>query len=368
MKYYLIAGEASGDLHGSNLMRGILEKDSSAEFRLVGGDQMQVLAPDSVFKHIQEMSFMGFVEVLMNLRSIQRNLREVKQDIIDYAPDAVILIDFPGFNLRIASFCKEHGIAVHYYIAPKVWAWNTKRVFKIKKNVDYVYSILPFEVDFFKKYEVEVNYVGNPLMDALDSHHADENFRASLPSDKPVLAILPGSRKMELDHILPTMLLAAKDFDQYQVVIAGAANLPASYYEKFNLVGIPIVFSKTYDLLKVAEMAMVTSGTATLETALMNVPQVVCYRGNSISVMIARMLVKIKFISLVNLIMDAPVVVELIQDDCNAARLSQELRKISRSGSNRSKMLQQYGQLRAIVAGPGASARAASLMVQRISR
>jgi lipid-A-disaccharide synthase len=364
MKYYLIAGEASGDLHGSNLMKGILKEDPSAEFRIFGGDGMAAIPNTTLVKHINEMSFMGFVEVLSNLSTINKNMKECKQDLQQYMPDVLILVDFPGFNLRIAKFAKSIGLKTAYYISPKVWAWNKKRVFEIKKYIDKLYTILPFETDFFKKYDYEVEYVGNPLKDAIQQYSFNPNFREKHRlNDKPILAILPGSRKMELNKILPFMLAAAKNFENYQIIIAGAANLPKEYYNTFDIKNYTILFSETYDILANADMAMVTSGTATLETALFKVPQVVCYRANSISVFIARMLVEIKFISLVNLIMDDKVVTELIQEDCTAQKITDELNSIKSETTGRTEMLKKYDILLERVGNAGASERAAKSIV-----
>lgn len=367
MKYYIIAGEASGDLHGSNLMVEILKNDPHAEFRIFGGDRMAAIPNTTLVKHISEMSFMGFVEVAMNIRVISKNMKECKSDIENYKPDLVVLIDFPGFNLRIAKFVKSIGLKTAYYISPKVWAWNKKRVFEIKKYIDKLYTILPFETEFFKKYDYEVEYVGNPLKDAISVYQYDNNFRLNNNLDeRPILAILPGSRKMELDKILPTMLSAANHFSKYQIVIAGASNLPESYYSKFELNNFKIIFGKTYDILANAELAMVTSGTATLETALFSVPQVVCYRANAISVRIAKLLVDIKFISLVNLIMDDKVVTELIQDDCTPESIIYEISKIESGKLDRGIMLGKYKILLERVGDAGASSRAAISMVNFI--
>jgi len=356
MRYYIIAGEASGDLHGANLMLALLKNDPQAEFRIFGGDRMQAIANTTLVKHISEMSFMGFVEVAMNLRTISKNMKACKDDIAVYKPDLVVLIDFPGFNLRIAEFAKSIELKTAYYISPKVWAWNTKRVFKIKKYIDKLYTILPFETEFFKKYDYEVEYLGNPLKDAISAYQYDANFRANHQLDeRPILAILPGSRKMELDKILPNMLLSAKQFSNYQIVIAGASNLPESYYSKFDLQQYKIIFGKTYDILANANIAMVTSGTATLETALFRVPQVVCYRANALSVRIAKLLVDIKFISLVNLIMDKKVVTELIQEDCSPENISKELQALAEGNPARTEMLNQYDILLQKVGEPGGS-------------
>lgn len=367
MKYYIIAGEASGDLHGSNLMTELLRNDPHAEFRIFGGDRMAALPNTTLVKHISEMSFMGFVEVAMNLNAISRNMKECKADIKKYQPDLVVFIDFPGFNLRIAKFAKSLGLKTAYYISPKVWAWNKNRVFEIKKYIDKLYTILPFETEFFKQYNYEVEYVGNPLKDAISIYKYDTDFRKNNNlDDRPILAILPGSRKMELDKILPNMLLAAKKLTHYQIVIAGASNLPENYYSKFELHPFRIIFGKTYDILANAELAMVTSGTATLETALFSVPQVVCYRANALSVKIAKLLVNIKFISLVNLIMNDKVVTELIQDDCTPENIIAEITKIENGKKDREIMLTKYGLLLKRVGDAGASARAAISMVRFI--
>ncbi len=363
MKYYLIAGEASGDLHGANLMKALKELDKNAEFRFFGGDLMQAQG-GTCDKHYSEMAFMGFIEVLANLRTIAKNLKLAKQSVQNYQPDALILIDFPGFNLKIAEFAKKLGIPVHYYISPKVWAWNQKRVLKIKQVVDRLYCILPFEVDFYKSWGMEVDYVGNPLMDAISSYPFNPDFRKDHKLDKkPILALLPGSRKMELKHILPQMLTASDRFTDYQVVVAGAPNFSLETYLPY-LAGrkLPIVFNATYDLLKNAEAALVTSGTATLETALLNCPQVVLYRGSKISVAIARMLVKIRFISLVNLIMDREVVRELIQEAANPEQIADELKEIINNSESREQMLVDYKELAQKVGPAGASERTAALI------
>ncbi len=363
MKYYLIAGEASGDLHGANLMKALKAQDPAAEFRFFGGDLMQ--AQGGVCdKHYSEMAFMGFVEVLANLRTIAKNLKLAKASVKAYHPDALILIDFPGFNLKIAEFAKAEGIPVHYYISPKVWAWNQKRVLKIKRVVDHLYCILPFEVDFYKSWGMEVDYVGNPLMDAIAAYRFNPDFRKSHELDhRPILTLLPGSRKMELKHVFPAMLESADRFPEYQVVIAGAPNFtPDDYAPYLADRKLPIVFNATYDLLKNAQAALVTSGTATLETALLNCPQVVLYRGNSISVFIARLLVKIRFISLVNLIMDREVVKELIQEAAQPDQIADELNAIINNSASREQLLQDYKELAQKVGPAGASERTAALI------
>ncbi len=365
MKYYLIAGEASGDLHGSNLMKEILKQDPQAEFRFWGGDLMQEQG-GTLVRHYRELAFIGFVEVLANLRTVLRNLRQCKKDVEAYRPDVLVLIDFPGFNLKIAEFAKAKGMKVCFYISPKIWAWNQKRVHRIKKAVDRMLCILPFELDFYKRFDFDADYVGNPLMDAIDSYPYNPEFlvRHGLEGKK-YIALLPGSRRMELEKIFPEMLRVRKHFPGYAFVIAGAPGLDPSYYERFGLTKEDrIVFGQTYDILKHAHAALVTSGTATLETALFRVPQVVCYKANSLSVGIARMLVKIRFISLVNLIADREVVRELIQEDCSEARISTELQKILGDSDERTQMLKDYEELAQKIGPAGASARAAAVILQ----
>jgi len=363
MKYYLIAGEASGDLHGANLMKALKQEDLEAEFRFYGGDKMSKEG-GTLIKHYGEMAFMGFTEVLMNLSTILRNMKACKADVLSYQPDALILIDFPGFNLKIAEFAKQKGIKVCYYISPKVWAWNQKRVLKIKRDVDKLFCILPFEVDFFKRWGMDVDYVGNPLLDEIAQFHPNRAFKKlNGLDDKPIVALLPGSRKQEIDRLLPPMLEMVPLFKDYTFVIAGAPTFGKSYYD--NFIGkepVKLVFDQTYDLLGEAHCAIVASGTATLETALFHVPQVVVYKGGKITIAIARMLIKIRFISLVNLIMDRRVVAELIQEECNQHTIAQHLKAIS-TGPNRETMLDDYKSLSAIMGKPGASLRTAKLIV-----
>ena len=359
MKYYLVAGEASGDLHGSNLIKTLKEVDSAADFRYYGGDLMQDQGGILV-KHYAEMAFMGFLEVALNLRTILKNIKKCKEDILRYQPNVLILIDFPGFNLKIANFAKEQGIQVHYYISPKVWAWNQKRVLKIKRDVDFMYCILPFEVDFYKTWGLKVDYVGNPLLDAKVAFTPNLNFKTQYNlSNKPIIALLPGSRKQELNYILPDMLSVISSFPNYQFVIAGAPSFNKEYYDKYiKDIAIPIVFNATYDLLHVAEAALVTSGTATLETALFKVPQVVVYKGGTISIAIARMLVKIKFISLVNLIMDKEIVKEIIQENLTEQHLTNALRNITENELHRKEVMNNYESLHALLAAGGGEASA----------
>jgi lipid-A-disaccharide synthase len=369
MKYYLIAGERSGDLHGANLIKGIKSSDSLAYFRGWGGDLMQGAGMEQVM-HYSETAIMGFVEVVLNLNKISGFLKKCKRDIVAFEPDVVILIDYPGFNLRIASFCKQKGLKVFYYISPKVWAWNQKRAWKIKRNVDRMFVIFSFEVDFYKQYDYEVDYVGNPLMDAIENFTPDVDFRKNhdLDAFRPVIALLPGSRNQEVTSMLDTMLAVREHFPSYQFVIAGVHNLPSSLYEKY-LAGkdTSIVYEATYDLLHTADAALVASGTATLETALLRVPEVVCYRTSRLSYAIAKKVIKVRFISLVNLIMDREVVTEMIQGDLNQKQLVGELKSILPGGVRREKQLADYDALSNVVGGAGASERAGLLMVKYLS-
>lgn len=364
MKYYLVAGEASGDLHGANLMRALKAADPDASFRYFGGDKMQQEG-GTLVKHYADMAFMGFTEVLLNLNTILRNMKTCKQDLLEYQPDTLILIDFPGFNMKIAEFAKNKGIKVCYYISPKVWAWNQRRVLKIKKVVDKMFCILPFEVAFYKGWDMEIDYVGNPLLDEIALFKPDPQFREKHQlSDKKIIALLPGSRKQEIERLLPVMLSTQSHFDDYQFVIAGAPSFEPAYYARFNKgQKVALVFGQTYNLLHHAHAAIVASGTATLETALFRVPQVVVYKGSPISIAIGRMVIKIKYISLVNLIMDKKVVTELIQEDCNTAVLTASLDRIL-EGADRESMLLDYSALAEVMGTPGASERTAELILK----
>jgi len=364
MKYYLVAGEASGDLHGANLMKELKKLDQQADFRFFGGDLMQAEG-GTLVKHYAEMAYMGVVEVVMNLPTILANMKQCKQDILAWQPDALILIDFPGFNLKIAEFAKKHDIKVFFYISPKVWAWNQKRVLKIKRVVDHLFCILPFEVDFYKKWDMEVDYVGNPLLDAVAAFKPDNNFLVRHNfTGKKLIALLPGSRKQEISKLLPDMLAVVDKFKGYQFVIAGAPSFSADYYTPYlNGKKVPIVFNFTYDLLTHADAAIVASGTATLETALLNTPQVVVYKGHPIFITLARIVVKLKFISLVNLIMDRLVVKELIQEDCNPEKIGAELNALLNNATYRQQMLADYDALDQLMGQPGASAKTAGLII-----
>ena len=371
MKYYIIAGEASGDLHGSNLMQALLKKDVNADFRFWGGDLMQGIG-GTLVKHYKELAFMGFAEVLMNLRTITRNLTFCKKDIETYQPDCIIFIDYPGFNMRIAKWAKQKGINTQYYISPQIWAWKEGRIKDIKRDVDNMYVILPFEKDFYEnKHNFPVEFVGHPLIDAISNRQqADEfSFRAEHElSEKPIIALLPGSRKQEIKKMLSVMLSVIDDFPKYQFVIAGAPSQDYSFYEQFiTNPRVHFISNKTYDLLSVSSAALVTSGTATLEAALFKVPEVVCYKSSWISYQIGKRLVKhIKYISLVNLIMDKEIVTELIQDDFNSTRLKTELSKIL-DEYTRARFFLDYFDLEQKLGGKGASKKVAELIYNSIN-
>jgi lipid-A-disaccharide synthase len=369
MNYYIIAGEASGDLHASNLMKELKVLDKSADFRCWGGDLMKEQGAHLV-KHYRDLAFMGFTEVLMNLKTILRNIDLCKKDILDHRPDVLILVDYPGFNLRIAEFAKTENIKVFYYISPQVWAWKQSRVHKIKRVVDKMFVILPFEKAFYEQFDYAVDFVGHPLLDAVAVYR---NKKEQLPItlDKPVIALLPGSRKQEINSMLPLMLSMQKYYPDHQFVIAGAPAQQKNIYQdhidqaKQQGVGmndVKTVYNQTYQLLQQSEAALVTSGTATLETALFGVPEVVCYKGGAVSFAIAKKLVKVKYISLVNLIMDREIVKELIQSELNESNLKRELDKLLTVNS-RKMMLSDYEELKMKLGGSGASQKTAELMI-----
>ncbi|MFP5470564.1 MAG: lipid-A-disaccharide synthase [Bacteroidia bacterium] len=368
MKLYFIAGEASGDLHGSNLIKQLKQKSSSIECRGWGGDLMQNAGMHLV-KHIEELAFMGFTEVVANLSTILSNFKQCKQDILSFQPDAVVLIDYPGFNLRMAEFCKKNGIKVFYYISPQIWAWKKNRVFKIKKYVDEMFVILPFEKQFYADYNFNVHYVGHPLLDAI-SQFKKQKPNSSFSAEKPIIALLPGSRSQEISVMLPVMLNATKRFSDYQIIIAGAPTKDENFYQSFlqNYPNVSIVFNKTYELLSQATTALVTSGTATLETALFQVPQVVCYKGGKISYHIAKRLIKVNYISLVNLILNKEAVKELIQNDFNEKKLKEELLAILPNGDKRKSVLENYQQLIKLLGKGGASENVANLMLKTLTK
>lgn len=374
MKYYLIAGEASGDLHASNLMRAIKNTDPQADFRFLGGDLMKQVG-GTLVKHYREMAFMGFIPVLMNLRTILRNMQVCREDIRQYQPDVVILIDYPGFNLKIAKYVKTVlHIPVHYYISPKIWAWKQYRIKDFRKYVDHLYSILPFEPAFFQRLDYQVDYVGNPSVDSVSNYQQQESvgkstfFRMNRLADKPILALLAGSRKQEIRDNLPVMLRVAAQFPEYQPIIAGAPGIDPTYYQQYTDGSVRILFQQTYPLLQHSDAALVTSGTATLETALFRVPQVVCYYvpAGRLSSFIFRHFFHTPYISLVNLISGKEVVQELFGARFSKENITTELKRIIHDKTYRETMLQNYDEMIRILGKPGASIRTAELIVKRI--
>ncbi len=373
MKYYIIAGEASGDLHGSNLVASLRQKDPGAKIRAWGGDKMRKNGANIV-KNYHDLAFMGFVEVLMNLNTVLKNIRFCKQDITEFKPDAIVLIDYPGFNLKIAKWAKKKGYKVFYYISPQVWAWKRRRVYTIKKVVDKMLCILPFEKKFYDNYDVDCQFVGHPLLDEIAKvEPVDKNkfFKANrLSPKKEIVALLPGSRKQEVSRMLQVMLEVVKMFPSYQFVVACAPSLPVSFYKKIigEKSNVRLVLNRTYQLLQLSSAAIVTSGTATLETALLDVPEVVCYKANKASYLIARQLAKVKYICLVNLIMDRPVVKELIQNDMTAANIRDELQSLLNSSKRQKKLLEDYEELKYALGNAGASDRAAETIISYVKR
>lgn len=367
MKYYIISGEASGDLHGSNLLKALTEEDPTAIFRAWGGDLMQAAGAE-LAKHYKDLAFMGIGQVLKNLPTILGNFKFCRQDIETFAPDVLILIDYSGFNLRIAKWAKSKGYKIFYYISPQVWATREKRVQKIKLYVDKMFVILPFEADFYAKHDYSVEFVGHPLLDVIQNHISNPNFRAhNQLSDLPIIALLPGSRKQEIQSMLTVMLSVVDDFPDYQFVIAGAPSMSIDFYTPFisNKTNVLLLENQTYDLLEHSHVALVTSGTATLETALFKVPQVVCYKAGAILYAIVKRIIKVPFISIVNLIMEKKVVQELIQHDFNTQQLKIELQQII-TGSKREEMLKDYLLLSNKLGHQGASKKAAQSMIKHL--
>jgi lipid-A-disaccharide synthase len=357
VKYYIIAGEASGDLHGSNLIKELRRVDADANIRCWGGDKMQA-AGGQVVKHIKDLAFMGFMEVLKHLGTILNNVKFCKHDILSFQPDVVILIDYPGFNFRLFKFLQQHQLRVFYYISPQIWAWRTSRVFKIKKYVERMFVIFPFEKDFYAKYGVQVDFIGHPLLDELQN-----TFLANLRREK-MIALLPGSRKQEIAALLPEYLKVIPHFPEYEFVVTGLSNIGEDFYRQ--IIGntrCRLVLDKTYETLHSAEAALVTSGTATLETALHHVPQVICYKGSWISYFIAHIVIdkSIGYIGIVNLIAKKKIAEELIQADVNEKRLKVELQKLLEP-ANRGRILYSYTELRELLGNAGASAKTAQLM------
>jgi lipid-A-disaccharide synthase len=376
MRYYLIAGEASGDLHAANLMRELKRMDAFAEFRFFGGELMQAQGGELV-KHYRDMAFMGLIDVLANLRTIRRNLKTCEADLLNYQPDVLILVDYPGFNLRMAEFAHKRGIKVFYYISPKLWAWNRSRVKKVKAYVDKLFTILPFETEFYRQYGVEVIYSGNPVLDAIDNRadkdESTEDFisRNAL-DDRPIVGILAGSRKQELTWNLPDMLAMVTRFPEYQFVIAGAPSFTLKDYEPY-ITGhdVKVLFNQTYQIVQHSRAAMVTSGTATLETALLNCPQVVCYKmwGGKFSDFVARnFIIKVPYVSLVNLILNREGVKELFQKGFTLDALEQELKLLLTNEEYRSQMFANYDELQEKMGGPGSSGRTAASMIECLTQ
>ncbi len=369
MKYYIIAGEKSGALHAGNLMKELLAKDPSAEFRYWGGDKMEEVAGHAPVHHYSELAMMGIIEVIRKYSTIKGYLKECENDILSWKPDVVILVDYGGFNMKVAKFCTKHDVKVFYYITPKAWAWNTGRANGIRDNVDRAFVILPFEKDFFAKFNFkEVDYVGNPVLDAVSNHEANDNFREENKlSDAPIIAVLPGSRKQEVEEMLEYMvrLMDQEKYKGYQFIVAGVDNLPKELYASIEgKKNGHLIFNQTYDLLENAEAAVVTSGTATLETALFKVPQVLCYRTNPISGYIfKKFMMKIDFIGLPNLIVDREIIRELFQEDYTFENLQQELDKLLFDRKERDKVLDGYEEMAEIMGKAGASKKTAELMV-----
>lgn len=376
MKYYLIVGEASGDLHASNLMRALKKLDDEAEFRFFGGELMAKVGGTCV-KSYKDMAYMGFIPVLMHLRTIFRNMDFCKADIVSWNPDVLILVDYPGFNLKIAKYIRAHtSIPVYYYISPKIWAWKEYRIKNIKRDVDELFSILPFEIAFFQKHQYPIHYVGNPCVDAVAEFgkvrkQTFEDFvKKHGLQEKPIVALLAGSRKQEIKDNLTRMIAVARNYPEYQFVVAGAPGIDPAFYSNFMQENISIVFGETYSLLQQATAALVTSGTATLETALFRVPQVVCYytvAGKLVS-LLRKCILKVKYISLVNLIAGKEVVTELVADGMTVDRINQELKAILPAGDKRQQMLEEYDRIIDVLGKPGASERAAGQMIELLQK
>lgn len=366
MKYYIIAGEASGDLHGANLIKALFQHDPHAKIRCWGGEKMEA-AGGKLVKHYRDLAFMGFLEVLINLKTILGNIAICKKDILTFDPDVIIYIDYPGFNMRIAQWAKKQGLKNHYYISPQIWAWKENRIKAIKRDLDALYVILPFEKEYFNvNHNYPVEYVGHPLLSVVNDRKQRKETLDSLAIEKPIVALLPGSRKQEIDKMMPTFLGVVKHFPQYHFVIAGAPGIPPAWYEKFmQQTRISLVHNQTYVLLNNAFAAIVTSGTATLETALFNVPQMVCYKSSFVSYAIAKRIVKLDYISLVNLILQEEVVKELIQQDCSVSKISTELNRLSEN-KVRKTILAQYRMLENKLGTENASQNVAKKIVDAL--
>ena len=371
MKYYIISGEASGDLHGANLMKALLKAEPNAEVRFWGGDLMQNVG-GTLVKHYKDLAFMGFAEVITNLRTILRNIDFCKKDIKKFNPDVLIFIDYPGFNMRIAQWAKKQNYDTHYYISPQIWAWKEGRIKAIKRDINHMYVILPFEKDFYeKKHHFPVHYVGHPLLDEIEDFKQNKtnNFiKDHQLDDRPIIALLPGSRKQEITRLLTEMLGIVDNYPQYQFIIAGAPGLTLDFYKPFiKQENVRLILNDTYNLLNNAYAAIVTSGTATLETALFKVPQVVVYKANALSYQIAKRIIKLKYISLVNLIMNEEIVTELIQENCNTTTIKNEFNKVI-NNLERQKMLGKYHELSKVLGGGGASERVINIIKKTLRK
>ena len=355
--YYFIVGEASGDLHAANLIKELYLLDKNAKFQGFGGEKMQKQGL-VLTKHFNELAFMGFWEVIMNLSAIIKNFKQAKKELLEFNADVLVLVDYPGFNMRMAKFAKKHNIKVVYYITPQIWAWKESRVNKLRRDVDLLLPVLPFERSFFAKHKIDVNYVGHPLIDALKDLDSK-----NIESEKPIIAILPGSRKQEIATSLPIMMEVSKSFENYQFIIAGAPSISLDYYRSITKDSyMPVLSNKTHALLKECKAAIVTSGTATLEAAILKAPQIVCYKTSFLSYFIGRLLIKVKYIALVNLICDKEVVKELIQDNFNADNIVNELNRILNK-NNRTQILSNYNEIIRLLGNEGASKRAAKAII-----
>ena len=373
MKYYFIAGEASGDLHASNLIAEIVRQDKGAELRGFGGERMEK-AGMQLTRHYREMAFMGFLPVLMNLKKIKQNFKTCEEDLLDFQPDVLVLVDYPGFNLRMAEFAKKHGIRVFYYISPKIWIWKKHRIKKIKAFVDEMFTILPFETEFYKELDYEVNYVGNPVLDEVMSKPPKVDFQSFVKEnhlpDQPIIALLPGSRLQEIKSLLPRMLEAAAAFSNYQAVVTAAPNIDQSVYERL-LADYPaarLLHNKSYEVMQQAEVAVLASGTVSLEAGILRCPQIVCYRmdGGALFYWLGKHFVKIVWVSLVNLILRRTAVKELLQHNCTVKNIRQELSLILNDATYKKQIRESYDELRQQLGEPGASARAASAMIEKL--
>lgn len=369
MKYYIIAGEASGDLHAAKLIKGLASRDTNASFRCWGGEKMEAEG-GTLVKHYRDLAFMGFQEVILNIRTILRNIQFCKNDILEWKPDAVILVDYPGFNMRIAEFAKKNGLKVFYYISPQVWAWKKHRIHKLHRNTDIAFVVMPFEKEFHEKYGYNVEYTGHPMPDSMadETFFDDSAFREKYKlNPKPIITLVPGSRKQELQRILPHMLKIVKQFEDYQFVVAGVSTIDPKLYSKYTD-GFPVkvIHGQTHNLLRCSCAAAVKSGTVTLETAMLGIPQVVCYRFSFLTALIAWMVVHVKYISLVNLILDREAVTELIQYKFTAGSLSRALKPLLTDTTARRKMLDDYKELMQKVGPPGASDRAAEIINKKL--